>query len=217
MPRFLDLDTWPRAEHFSFYRTFDRPFFNVCVQVDVAPLKTWTDAHDVSFFLATLYVSQQAVHKVEPFRYRMRGERVLVRDTLDAGSTVLRDDETFAFAYFEHADTFAAFHRQGQSVIASAKASSGLTPGAERDDLIHYSVLPWLHFTSFSNARSGDPTDSIPKIVFGRYTPADDEALQMPVSIAVHHALVDGLHVGRYVETLRRYCAAPEECLVAPE
>ena len=213
MSRFLDIETWPRAEHFAFYRTFDRPFFNVCVQVDVGPLKAWTEAHDVSFFLATLYISQTAVHEVDPFRYRMHGERVLVHDTLDAGSTVLRDDETFAFAYFEAADTFEAFHRQGQSVIASAQASSGLTPGEERDDLIHYSVLPWLHFTSFTNARHGDPTDSIPKIVFGRYKPTESGELQMPVSIAVHHALVDGLHVGRYVEALRTYCADPEACL----
>ena len=206
---YLDIDAWPRRDHFHFYRTFDMPIFSVTVQVDVAALKAWTDQQAASFFLATLYLSQQAVHAVEPFRYRLRGDRVWVHETVDAGSTVLREDETFAFAYFEHAPTFAAFQQSGRAVIEAARASTGLSPRDNGDALIHYSVLPWLHFTNMNNARSGTPTDAIPKIVFGQYQP-DGERLMMPVSIAVHHALMDGLHVGRYVEALSSYCATPD-------
>ena len=205
---YLDLSAWPRRAHFDFYRAFDMPMFTVDVQVDVAPLKAWTDRHGASFFLATLYLSQRAVHAVEPFRYRLRADRVWVHDTVQAGATVLRDDDTFAFAYFDNAPTFADFQRAGRSVIADARASTGLAPQSGRDDLIHYSVLPWLHFTSIHNPRSGAPSDAIPKIVFGQYRP-DGNRLAMPVSVTAHHGLMDGLHVGRYVEALRTYVATP--------
>ena len=211
---YLNLDQWPRRAHFDFYRTFEMPMFTVDVQVDVAPLKAWTDEHGASFFLAILYLSQQAVHAVAPFRYRLRNDRVWVHDTVDAGATVLRDDDTFAFAYFEHAATFADFQKAGQSVIETARASTGLTPRENGDALIHYSVLPWLHFTGFQNARSGNPTaDAIPKIVFGQYQ-HNHNSLQMPVSVTVHHALLDGLHVGQYVEALSTYCAHPTAWLM---
>ncbi len=35
----------------------------------------------------------------------------------------------------------------------------------------------------------------------------------MPVSVEVHHALMDGLHVGRYFERFAAYCDAPEQVL----
>ncbi|MCB0574850.1 MAG: hypothetical protein KDC61_09825 [Saprospiraceae bacterium] len=37
----------------------------------------------------------------------------------------------------------------------------------------------------------------MPKIVFGKYFASGDRLL-MPVSVEVHHALMDGLHAGRF-------------------
>ena len=38
MPYYLDLETWPRREVFDFYRHFDKPYFNVCLRLDVTNL-----------------------------------------------------------------------------------------------------------------------------------------------------------------------------------
>jgi chloramphenicol O-acetyltransferase type A len=38
MSYYLDLDAWPRREVFEFYRRFDKPYFNVCLKVDVTEL-----------------------------------------------------------------------------------------------------------------------------------------------------------------------------------
>ena len=76
-------------------------------------------------------------------------------------------------------------------------------------DLIRYSVLPWFDFTSISHARNLAAQDSVPKITFGKITEAGGRCT-MPVSIHVHHALADGLHVAQFVEQFERYLAAPE-------
>jgi chloramphenicol O-acetyltransferase len=35
----------------------------------------------------------------------------------------------------------------------------------------------------------------------------------MPVSVEAHHALMDGLHAGRFFERLQRHCSDPRAAL----
>ena len=76
-------------------------------------------------------------------------------------------------------------------------------------------ALPWMHFSSYSNARQWGPQDSIPKIAFGRID-AEGEHLWMPVSVDVHHALMDGIHVGRFFEGFEAALRQPDTWLDEP-
>ena len=63
--------------------------------------------------------------------------------------------------------------------------------------MIYHSSLPWIRFTAFTNAlRRGG---SIPRIVFGKCS-TEGRITRMPLAIEVHHALVDGLDVARFIE-----------------
>lgn len=204
-PRPLDLDAWPRREHFRFFRTYDNPYFNVCANVDVTGLVERTRAeHEPSFFVASLWLSLEVANALEPFRYRIRGDGVIVHPQVHGGSTVLVEDETFRFAYFPRDPDFERFAGSAGEVLASIQADPGpLDPADDRDDVIHYSVLPWISFTSFSHARRWGTDDAVPKIVFGRHR-AEGARRVMPVSVEVHHALMDGLHVARFYERFRK-------------
>lgn len=200
-PRRLDLGTWNRRDHFAFYRGYDNPYFNVCAPVDVTRLlERCRSQGGPSFFLASLWASLAAVNEIEELRYRIRGDDVVVHDRVHGGSTVLVPDGTFRFAYFDHDPDFWAFAEGAADVLEGVRAEMGpLEARPERDDLIHASIIPWVAFTSFSHARRWGTDDSVPKVVFGRHH-RDGDADRMPVSIEVHHALVDGLHVGRFFE-----------------
>lgn len=214
MSRYLDVETWNRHRQFEFFKDYHNPFFNICANVDVAPLLEQTRAmKDISFFIAYHFFSIKAANEVEQFRYRLRGERVLVHDRVHAGTTLLLADENFTFAYFDYEDDFAVFHARARAAVESAKAGGVQLNGrAERDDLIYHSVIPWATFTSISHARRGGGQESVPKIAFGKYR-ADGGRMMMPVSVEVHHALMDGLHVGRYFERLESYCSDPRPAL----
>jgi chloramphenicol O-acetyltransferase type A len=94
-------------------------------------------------------------------------------------------------------------------VLERVKAESGpLDPQDQRDDLIHYSIIPWVSFTSFAHARRWGIDDATPKIVFGKHREVNGRRL-MPVSVEVHHALVDGLHVGRFHAAFQRRLDQP--------
>ncbi|HET9440480.1 MAG TPA: chloramphenicol acetyltransferase [Longimicrobiales bacterium] len=207
---YLDLSSWPRRGQFEFFRNYDQPFFNITSDVRVTEVYRLSRETDgPSFFLATLYLSLVAANRIEEFRLRLRPAGVWCHDRIHGGSTILRSNETFGFGYFRFIEDFKAFQARGRAVIAEVRNPNGkLDAQEQRDDLMHYSVLPWIRFTSFAHARKTSGTDSIPKIVFGkRFERAGD--VWMPISVEVHHALVDGLHVGRFLEAFEAELAGP--------
>lgn len=208
--RYLDLATWPRREAFDYFRSFDKPYFNVCVRVDAAPLKAAVKARGVgSFALAYHFIALRLANEIEAFRYRLHEGRVRILDEIAGGATVLRDDDSFGFAYLPHTTDWAQFAAAGSAAIAAAQQrQAGFEPRVGFDELVHFTTLPWLHFSSFSHARNWGREDSIPKISFGR-ADAEGGKLWLPVSVEVHHALMDGLHLGRYVQRLEAAMADP--------
>lgn len=210
MSEYLDIETWNRRQHFEFFKNYHNPFFNICTNVDVTPLLALTRSmENISFFIAYHFFSIKAANEVEPFRYRLRGERVLVHDRVHAGTTLLLAEENFTFAYFDYTEDFEVFHTKAKAAIENAKAGGvQLYQRAEEDNLIYHSVIPWATFTSISHARKGGQQDSVPKIAFGKHR-EDGGRIMMPVSVEVHHALMDGLHVGRYFERLESYFSNP--------
>jgi chloramphenicol O-acetyltransferase type A len=219
MSRYLDLSTWPRRDAFEFFRHFDKPFFNVCVRLDVAPLKAaLADRPGIGLSLACYYLALRLVNRHAPFRWRIEQDRVREHDEVHGSTTVLRDDgESFFFADLVHRADFAAFCAQATAAIDAARTRRAeFAPKPEESAVVYFTTLPWLHFTSFSHARQwardGARDDSIPRFAFGR-AERDGARLWLPLSVEVNHALMDGVHVGRFVQDFEAMVAEPRAWL----
>ena len=211
MGHHLEMSNWPRRQTFDFFLDYDQPFFNICAGVDVRPTLEACRAQGRSFFLASWYACMKAVNSIEPFRYRLRDKQVWVHDKIHVGATVLTRDEVFRFCYFEWAETFAAFEEDGIPALEKIKqtpAGGPLVSRDQRDDLVHGSVIPWLSFTSLAHAKRFDAGLSTPRIAFGKYTTQGEE-VHMPVSVEVHHALMDAIHVARFFEAFQNELSTP--------
>lgn len=210
MTEHLDTDRWARRDAFEFFRSFDKPYFNVCTRVDVAPLKQVLAARPGAggLSLAVYYLALRLANEQQPFRLRLEGGRVRVHPEVHASTTVLRDDDSFSFAYLEHAADFEAFVGPAARAIEAARVLGAPFAPIKDSALLHFTTLPWVHFTSFSHARNWGREDSIPKLAFGRAEP-DGERLWLPVSVEVHHALMDGVHVGRYLQAMESALREP--------
>jgi chloramphenicol O-acetyltransferase type A len=200
MSGLIDLKTWKRRDHYMWFRKYAQPFFSVTVEVDVTSV--WNPSRKrgaPSFFLSSVFDMLKAANDVEAFRLRLRAHGVWRHDRVAVGPTIMRADETFGFVRLEPAATFAEFAAHGKAAIAQAAKRKVLAPSRQiTDDIVFHSVLPWLRFTSFTNALPGGG-DSIPRIVFGRCT-RQGRRMTMPVAVEVHHALVDGLDVARFFD-----------------
>jgi chloramphenicol O-acetyltransferase type A len=216
MTTYLDLTAWSRRDLFKFFLSYDNPYFNICLRLDVTDVLRWLPSHPTaSVALANHYFALRVANEIEPFRYRLHDDKVLVHEVINGGTTVLLPNETFVFAYFDYLEDFDEFMKGAQQSVAQTIANPTFQP-TPRDNLIYFTTLPWLSFTSFAHARKRGRGDSVPRIVFGKFVKENDRTW-MPFSVEVHHALMDGLHVGRYINRLQEVLANPEGCLLAQE
>tara|TARA_Y100000815_G_scaffold70320_1_gene59218 strand:+ start:25306 stop:25932 length:627 start_codon:yes stop_codon:yes gene_type:complete len=194
----IDLSTWDRKEHFLFFHQFEEPFHGVCVTVDVTKTYQKCKEQGVSFFLKYLYLSLKAANETEAFRYRIIDHEVYLFEAIHASPTIARENGLFGFSYMNFQEDFSVFEADAQKVMEETKKSTGLLPSKSGENVIHYSSLPWLSFTSLSHARSFGFADSAPKISFGKMEEKEG-TLQMPMSVHVHHGLAFGKDVADYV------------------
>jgi chloramphenicol O-acetyltransferase type A len=197
----LDIENWPRKEHFHFFRKFEEPFFGATVTIDCTKAYAYAKAKKASFFSYYLHQTLVAINATESFRYRISGDEIYIWDQINVSATIGRKDGSFGFSLIEYASDFKTFETNTTAEIARIQNTTGLfTRSFETDNVIHFSAIPWLDFTSLSHARSYSFEDSCPKISFGKMTMDSNGKKTMPMSIHVHHGLIDGLHLGQFVD-----------------
>ena len=199
MKTLIDIEQWNRKEHFLFFSTFEEPFFGVSVNVNCTKAYLKSKEKQVSFFLYYLYRALKAANNVENFRYRIIDNQPYKFIDVHASPTISRPNGTFGFAYIDYYEDENTFYEKALLEIENVKSTNSLLPSVSGENVIHFSAIPWLDFTGISHARSFSHPDSCPKISFGKVT--EKEGIKtMPVSVHVHHALVDGYHVGLFID-----------------
>jgi chloramphenicol O-acetyltransferase type A len=197
----IDIDTWVRKDIYAFYRTYQDPFFHVTAAVDMTGLKQSAAKAPGIFFLSYLHAALTALNQTEALRLRFHAQGVVCYDTIHCGCTVMREDETFGFVFFPFYYDLAEFIEEAKPRLEAGKKAKGLIPLDARPDVAFFSVLPWIHFSSFKNAHLEHQNDAFSRIVFGKGELKDDRFI-VPVAAEVNHALVDGLHLGQFYRRL---------------
>ena len=203
MKQKLDLTTWNRKEHFLFFKQMEEPFYGITTSIDCTKAYAKAKELGVTFFSYYLHKTLSAVNAIENFRYRIIEDEVYVFDVIDASATVMREDTTFGFSYMPFTEEIIGFAKTVQTEIERIQSTTGVFTREYPENLIHFSALPWINFSSLSHARSFTWHDSCPKISYGKLID-ENGTKSMPVSIRVHHGLVDGYHVGLFLDALQQ-------------
>ena len=205
--RVIELESWPRREHFRLYSGMEFPHIGICVQVDITDLWANRARADASPTIALVYVITKAANRVPELRQRIRGEHVVEHDVVHPLITVLGGDEVFGVTPLTYDPRFVTFAAKAAEAIAKARESPSMTDFPhdqegkfERDDLLSMTLVPRLAFTAFSLTRRPQ-VDSIPLMALGKVLDVGDRHL-LSFFVNFHHALVDGLHVSRFVECI---------------
>lgn len=200
MKTLIDLEHWNRKEHFLFFSQFEEPFFGVTVNIDCTIAYQTVKQRGQSFFLYYLYRALKAVNEIEHFKYRIIDKQVYLFDCINASPTINRPNGTFGFSYMDYHENEDDFYAGALKEIDRVRASTELIPSVVGgENIIHFSAVPWINFTALSHARSFSFPDSTPKISFGKAV-EHNGIKTMSVSIHAHHGLMDGYHIGLFVD-----------------
>ena len=156
----------------------------------------------ISFFLYYLYLILKAVNQTEALKYRIEGDELFLYDVINGSATIDRDDGTFGFSLIHYFEDLGLFLDKATEEVIDVRMSDQLIKSEIGENIIHFSSVPWVQFTSVSHPRRYSRRDSIPKVTVGKYY-LEGKKRMIPVSVHVNHAVADGLHIGEFYETLQ--------------
>ena len=210
--RTIDLETWPRCEHYKLFSTFDHPHFNMCANVDLTTFYPTLKQCSISLTVGIVYVISRAANAIPEFRYRIRAGDVIEHKIVHPSVTILVDEDLFSFCTMDYIVDFSEFAIRAVEMIAYVKEHPTLKNDPGQDNLLFMTALPWVSFTSFMHPMQLHPADSVPRFAWGKFF-KEGESLKMPLSVQGHHAVMDGIHMARFYAKVQEYLDKPEVVL----
>ncbi|WP_194756773.1 chloramphenicol acetyltransferase [Aliidiomarina indica] len=203
----IEVVGWEREQHFAFFNAFEEPFFGLTAEVECTGLYISAKQKKQSFYLRYLHAVMTVVNAIDAFKLRIEDGDVYRYERIDVSATVLRSNHTFGFSYIPYHEHFEQFAEAAKREIERVRTSEALLPSNGTDNVVHFSAIPWVKFTSLSHARPFSRLDSCPKISVGKLFKRDGRWF-LPVALHAHHALADGYHAGQFFQRLEALLSA---------
>ncbi len=200
--RIIDEKNWKRAMHCMVFRNSVEPAFCVTVELDITHFLRKIKEQKYSFTMAMVYAVSKCANEIEEFRYRFADGNVVLYDRIDTAFTHLEQEtELFKVVNVSMQDTMEAYVSLASKM---AREQKEYFTGPLGNDVFQFSPMPWVSYTHISHTNSGKKDNATPLFDWGKYFERDGRML-LPFSIQAHHSFVDGLHVGKLVESLQDY------------
>jgi len=130
MERKLDIDSWNRKEHFLFFKQMQEPFFGITATIDCTIAYHKSKEQSVSFFIYYLHKTLEALNAIEPFRYRIRNDEIIVFNRIDASATIMRGDTSFGFSLIEYDPDLSRFAENAKKEIERVQNTPASLPAS---------------------------------------------------------------------------------------
>lgn len=195
-----------RKKHFDFFNEMNHPHFCLCGNVEITGFVSRLKQEKYSFTPYMVWVLSKCANDIPEFKQRVRGEQVVEHDLVHPSFSVETNEaDVFSFCELDYSEDKKDFLKRALVKIEKMRQAPSMEDDHNRDDYLFFSSIPWISFTSMQHAMPHHPGDSIPRIVWGKYFKQGDK-IMMPLSVQVHHAVVDGRHVGRYFQAVNDAC-----------
>jgi len=203
--KIIDLSKWERTTHFNFFKRMDYPHYNICVNLEIRRFLESVEDRRVPFHYAMIFAAAQALNQFEEFRYRIRGNQVVLHEVVHPSFTDMTPgSDLFKMVTVDMESSLERFVLKAENKAAGQQDYFVFKDVEGRDDLIYITSLPWVSFTSLSHTISFNQDDSVPRLAWGKHF-RDGNQIMLPFSVQAHHSFVDGIHIGRYIEALQTY------------
>ena len=208
----IPLDNWSRKEHYLYYKDFVYPYFSLTAEVDLTEFLPLIRDQKISFTAAVMYLVARSANEIPEFRQRVRDGDPIEHEIVHPSATILRQNELFTFCTVEYQSDFNEFTRNAAAEISRVKDQPTLVEKYPDDRMLFMTSIPWVSFTDFTHPLRLKRADSVPRFAWGKYRQVGSRIV-MPLSVQGHHAVMDGLHAGRFYENFQRIADQPEVLL----
>ena len=199
----IDMVTYPRRDHFEHFYGMAYPYVGVTVEVDVTDLLALCREKGYSFYLMVLHAVALAADEVDEFRRRIDDGGIVEYDECPTSHTELKPDGTYAYCTLHHHMPLEEYLQRAEAARAAARESGSIEEENEVQSMYFISTLPWLHYTQLIQpVACGE--ESNPRFTWGKYQQNAEGRMMMPLSVLVHHALADGVHIAKFYDEFEK-------------
>ena len=210
--QYVNLESWIRRDHFQAFKSWGFPHLNICANVDLTPFYSYIKHYDISFNLAIVYVITWVANDIREFRYRIQDSRVAEYEIVHPAITIMLHDDLFGFCPLEFVEDFTEFCTRATKQIDVMRNQPSLSNDPARDNLFYMTSIPWVSFTNILHPLDLANLDSVPRFAWGKFFKEGD-VIKMPLYTQGHHALMDGVHIGRFFEKIQDRLNQPSRAL----
>ncbi len=216
----IDMDKWPRKDHFHYYSHVIPTNYQVNVDMDVTQLRKACLEKKLRFYPAMIYAIMRAVNAHPQFRMAKDKEgRIGYYDICYPSYTIFhKDDHTFSDIWTVYSQDFREFYAAAVDDMEQYKDVKGARakPGKPACT-VPVSAVPWLNFTSMAHDTAGPRDMYLPIFTYGQYHTVVDpvktadgysfqESLKMTFSMMINHAAADGWHTSLLLHEIQDNC-----------
>lgn len=201
----IDKENWKRKEYYEHYMNDLRCTYSLTTTIDITNLRIALKHLNKKPYPAQIYMLTTAVNQYQEFRMSTDGDGNLgYWDKLNPSYTIFnKDAETFSSIWTMFNPSFSKFYEACTKDIEDYSKAACLTPKSnEPPNTFNISCLPWINFTGFNLNVYTEGGYLLPIFTNGKFIEQDKRTL-MPLAIQVHHAVCDGFHVGRFINTVQ--------------
>ena len=197
----IDMEHYPRKDHFQYFMNMGYPYVGITVNVDITNWIKRKKEKGNPFFLSFLHAVINAANAIPQMRQRIYEEGIIEFPDCKASYTVALENGTYCYCNVSGNRSLEDFLTYAKDEQEKAKKNPTLTDGEEGLSLLFISSLPWVSYSAVVQPVPC-PADSNPRITWGKYFEQNDSIL-IPVTLLCHHALVDGVHLNLFYEKLK--------------
>lgn len=193
----IDMATYPRRDHFNHFCAMAYPYVGVTVDVDVTDLLAPCREKGYSFYLMVLHAVALTADEVPEFRRRIDNGGIVEYAACPTSHVELKSDGTYAYCTLHHHIPLGEYLQKAEIARDAARNNGTIEEEDAVQSMYYISTLPWLHYTQLIQpVACGE--ESNPRITWGKYQADHNGCMMMPLSVLVHHALADGLHIAQF-------------------
>ena len=201
----IDLTTWPRREHFHYYRNLLPCGYSVTVRLDVTRFTAMLKKQGLKFYPSFIWCVSHNILSHPAFRMGVdRDGNPGTHDVMHPNYTVFhQEDHTFSDLWTAHDEDFSRFYQHFLADVAEYGNNRGIkAKDGQPGNFYCISCVPWLDFTGYSAVVPGGQPNLFPVITYGK---AAEEAgkVTLPFAVNISHAAADGWHTAEFVNDLQ--------------
>lgn len=200
--KIIDETNWKRAFHCQVFRNSIEPSYCVSLELDITNFLKKIRKDNLSFTLSLIYLVSRCANDIEEFRYRFLDGKIVLYDKINTAFTYLnKETELFKVVNVDMQDTLEQYN---SAASRKAEDQKEYFTGPLGNDVFQFSPMPWVSYTHISHTNSGKKDNATPLFDWGKYFNRDGKKI-LPFSVQVHHSFVDGIHIGKLVDSLQNY------------